>query len=317
MGYDIGGAVTITLGIVLLAFGITNVGTPHPVLGRWLIPMIAASVLIAMFVVIEWRSRAPLLPPRLVRRRSLAAANAAALTVLAAPFGVSFLVTLYLQDVLGRSPWQTALTLLPGSTLCVMVARYLAPRLLGRLGLRPVYAGGLVIVAAGDALLLAIDEARATWLVIVAALVSFGVGMGLAYPAAVVAGVADVEAADQGTAAGVTNAALQIGGGIGLAVVAAAVSAGLPAGETIAAVANPLPALRHGALAAALLPLVGAAAAGLVPNRNPERPTEPSHSDHSMASTRPGSCQQPAHRTRASSVPPGVAGPIGCRPGPR
>jgi hypothetical protein len=114
-------------------------------------------------------------------------------------------------------------------------------------------------------------------LVTVAAVISFGGGMRLVYPAAVVAGVSGVEPGDQGTAAGVTNATLQIGGGFGLAVLAAAVGAGLPATQTIGDVGDPLRALRYGAVAATLLPLAGAAVAVLLlpcsaPVRNRDSP---------------------------------------------
>jgi Na+/melibiose symporter-like transporter len=200
-----------------------------------------------------------LLPLRLFRLRTVSAADAAALTVLAAPFGVSFVVTLYLQAVLHRSPWQTALTLLPGAVGSALVSRYLAPALLGRLGLRVVYGGGLLVVAAGDALLLGLTSERVIWLVIVAALVSFALGMGLAYPAATLGGVDGVAASDQGAAAGLNNTALQLGGGLGLAIVATAVTAGLGGASPVSAEpAVGLYAVKLGAGAATALPVLGA-----------------------------------------------------------
>ncbi len=208
--------------------------------------MAAAVVVLAAFVLIERRSAAPLLPQRLVRTRGLAAADGAALAVLAAPFGVSFIVTLYLQDVLHQSAMRTALTLLPGSIVSVLVGRYVAPRALDRFGLRAVYTAGLLVVAAGNALLLALTPGWAFGLVVVSALISLGIGMGLAYPAATVGGVAGTVPADHGTAAGLNNTALQLGGGIGLAVIAASTS---------------LQGVRLGVLAVVAIPLAGAAIA--------------------------------------------------------
>lgn len=257
-GYDAVGAITITLTAILVTIGITSAGTAHPNPIRWAVPLLLAGLLLIVFVRTERRSRSPLLPPRLVTRPFMAT-NGAALTVLAAPFGVSFLATLYLQDVLGRTPWQTALTLVAGSVLSAIVSRYVAPSLLERWGLRRVYTGALLVVAAGDAILLALGPTNATWVVTVAALIAFGPGMGTAYPAAIVGGATDVAPADQGTAAGVTNTALQIGGGVGLAVVATAVGLGLPAGGTILGAGDPLTAFRYGTVAAVLLPLAGAA----------------------------------------------------------
>lgn len=258
-GYDLAGGLVVTAGAVLLTFGVTRAGSPEAPAVGVAVPLLCAVALFVTFSLIERHTRTPLLPPHLLRSRALATANAAALTVLAAPFGVAFVVTLYLQDVLHRSAWDTALALLPGSVLSALVSRYLAPRLLDRLGLRAVYAGGLTLVAAGDALLLALDGSTAVWLVVAATLVSFGLGMGLAYPAATLGGVAGAESEDRGAAAGLNNTALQIGGAIGLAVVAAAVSLGLH-GATAASVGagQAQQAATYGALAATVLPLVGA-----------------------------------------------------------
>jgi MFS family permease len=258
-GYDLAGAVTVTVGAVLLLYGITRIGDPAAGSVVIVVPLAGAAVALAAFVVVERRSRAPLLALRLLRLRSLVAADAAALTVLAAPFGVSYLVSLYLQDVLHRNPWQTAVTLMPGSVLSAIVGRYAAPWALDRFGLRRVYATALLLVATGDALLIGLDAHRATWLVVTAALVAFGLGMGLAYPAATVGGIQGVGPADQGTAAGLNNTALQIGGGLGLAAVAATVAVGLH-GDTPAAVTAgmALHAVRLGAVTVTFLPIVGA-----------------------------------------------------------
>jgi Na+/melibiose symporter-like transporter len=256
--------VTATAGAVLLIYGITQAGNPGAEPAGIATPLAGAVVLLTAFALIERRSRTPLLPPRLLRHRPLVATDTAALTVLAAPFGVSFVVTLYLQDVLHRSPWQTALTLVPGSVLSALIGRYAAPRALNRFGLRPVYAMALLVVSAGNALLIALDAPRATWLVVTATLVSLGLGMGLAYPAATVGGVQQVDPADHGTAAGLNNTALQVGGGLGLAAVATAVTAGLHGGIAGAVPpATSLHAVRLGALMATFLPLAGAAIAAL------------------------------------------------------
>jgi MFS family permease len=258
-GYDVAGGVTVTAGAVLLMYAINRAGMPGVEPGEVAVPGIAGLVIAAVFFSIERRTTAPLLPLRLLRLRTLTATDAAALTVLAAPFGVSYVVTMYLQGALHRSPWQAALTLLPGAVGSALVSRYLAPALLHRLGLRAVYGGGLLVVTAGDALLLCLTSERATWLVIIAGLVSLALGMGLAYPAATFGGVEGVAQADQGAAAGLNNTALQIGGGLGLAVVATAVTAGLHgASPATAGAAEGVYAARLGGAAATVLPLLGA-----------------------------------------------------------
>ncbi|WP_433443018.1 MFS transporter [Nonomuraea sp. CA-141351] len=261
-GYDLAGALTATAGALLLVYGVTLAGDPGAAPAGVAITVAASVVLLTAFVLVERRSRAPLLPLRLLRQRALATADAAALTVLAAPFGVSFVVTLYSQDVLHRSPWQTALTLVPGSVASALVGRYAAPWALDRFGLRAVYSAALLTVAAGNALLITITAASATWVVIVSTLTSLGLGMGLAYPAATLGGIRHVPPADQGTAAGLNNTALQVGGGLGLAAVAAAVTIGL-GGGTAGTVppGTALHAVRLGAAMVTLIPLAGAAIA--------------------------------------------------------
>lgn len=262
--YDVAGGVVVTAAAVLLSYGVTRAGSPSADAREVVVPVGIAAALLAAFVLVERRSPAPLLPMRLLRSRALVAADLAALTVLAAPFGVSFVVTLYLQGVLHRSAWQTALTLLPGSVLSALVGRYLAPALLDRFGLRVVYASALLTVAAGNLVLTGLAGTRATVLVVTATVVSLGLGMGTAYPAATLGGVQDVDASGQGAAAGLNNTALQLGGGLGLALVAAAVTSGL--GGTAAGAADPgtaLHAVRLGALTASAVPLAGAVVAAL------------------------------------------------------
>ncbi|MBF6175808.1 MFS transporter [Nocardia blacklockiae] len=257
--YDLAGAIAGTGGAVLLTYGVTRAGNPGTAAVDIALPLAGAVVLIGLFVLVERRSRMPLLPLRLLTQAGLTPTNLGTLTVLAAPFGVSFVVTVYVQDVLRRSPWDTALVLLPGAMLSAVVARYLAPFLLDRLGLRVSYAIGLTTVAAGDAILLALTEATWIWVVIVATIISFGLGMGLAYPSATMGGVRGVAPNDQGAAAGLNNTALQIGGALGLAIVATAVNIGA-GGQSLTHLGPDAAQLsvRYGAAAAIILPLLGA-----------------------------------------------------------
>ncbi|MCP2337400.1 MFS transporter [Actinomadura rupiterrae] len=268
--YDLAGALTATTGAILLLYGITELADPAAGVPARTIPLPVAALFLAAFAMIERRSGAPLLPPRLLRARGLVAADTAALTVLAAPIGVSFLATLYLQDVLHHSPMATALTLLPAGVASAAVGRWVAPRALDRFGLRICYTGALVAVAAGDSLLAALTPGRAVYLIVTATVLSLGIGMGVAYPAATVGGLIRTDPADHGAAAGLNNTALQVGGGLGLTLVAAVVTAalgGATAGSAAPDVATH--AIRLGAVAITLIPLAGAviAFAGLRESR--------------------------------------------------
>ncbi|MEJ2889544.1 MFS transporter [Actinomycetospora aeridis] len=261
---DLPAAVAVTAASVLVVLGVTLAGTPAATVLTVGVPLAAAAVLAGVVVVIERRGHDPLLPGRLLRRREAMVSDAAALTVLAAPFGVSYLVTVFAQDVLGRSPWTTALLLLPGAVLSAVVGQLVAARLLDRFGLRVVYPAALLVVAAGNALLLALTPGSATWVIVVATAVSFGLGMGVAYPAATLGGVVGTDEGDHGTAAGLNNTALQLGGGLGLALVAALVAGALGGtGVGDAPVEEATAAVRVGVLAAVALPLAGAVVAAV------------------------------------------------------
>ncbi|GLZ45232.1 MFS transporter [Actinomycetospora sp. NBRC 106375] len=260
---DLTGAGALTGVSVLVVLGVTLAGTPAATAVTVGVPLAAAALLLAVFLLAERRRRDPLLPPRLLRRRRAMASDVAALTVLAAPFGVSYLVTVYQQEVLGRSPWATALVLLPGAVLSAAVGQVLAARLLERHGLPVVYPAALVVVAVGNAVLFALSPATATWVTVLATVVSFGLGMGVAYPAATLGGLDGVDASDHGAAAGLNNTALQVGGGLGLAVVAALV-AGALGGSTVGAPPDvALSAIRLGVLGVVALPLLGAVVAAV------------------------------------------------------
>lgn len=262
--YDIAGAVTGTAGALLIAFAVTEAAAT----GRS-IPLISAAavaglVALALFVLRERAARDPLLPLSLFRNRTVRAGDLASLTVLAAPFGFAFLTTAYLQSVAGYSPGRTGLALLPSAVASALVSRYGAPLALRRIGLRAAGAASLAVVAIGFALL-ALISVRPSYLAVVlpASLISLGIGVGIAYPAFTTAGVTDVPGGRQGVAAGVQNAALQIGGGLGFAVVSATVGSisGRAAGDLVSS-------LRHGALAGCALPLAGAILALALPRRS-------------------------------------------------
>jgi len=252
---DLAGAVTGTGGLLLLVLAITRAAEPTS--ARWVAPVaaVAAVVLLAGFVVVERRSTDPLLPLRIFRNRTVRFADLASLTVLAAPFGFSYVATLYLQDVLGFGPLASGMALLPGAVLSIVVSRWAAPSMVDRFGLRAAGVTGLVLVACGFALLLRLgpDTGYAAGL-LPAVVVCFGLGMGIAYPVFTIAAVSGVDDAEQGLAAGVQSTALQVGGGLGLALVSGAVALALGPGGGPATAA----ALHVGATTGTVLPLLGA-----------------------------------------------------------
>ena len=273
-GYDVAGALTSALGLVLVVLTITQLASRTLPAVLLVAAAVAGAVLLALFAVIERRTRDALLPLDLLALRTPRVSDLASLTVLAAPFGFSFVTTLWMQDVLDRSALETGLALLPGAALSMVVSRYVAPRLVDRFGLRASATGAMVVVSIGFLTMLRVGTTMPYAPVLLpASLLCLGLGMGVAYPAYTIGAVTAVDEARQGVAAGLQNTALQVGGGLGLAVVSAAVSGSLGAAGSPGDYVH---ALRIGTIVGATLPLIGAAVTflGLRPGRRADRSAE-------------------------------------------
>ena len=220
-----------------------------------------AAALIAAFVGIEARSPAPLLPLRIFRLRTLAAANATMLTVGAAAFGQFFLLTLYLQEVLRYSALETGLAFI-AITVTLIAVTNLAQTLTTRLGARPVLSAGLLLTAAGGALYARMPaDGHYFWNVFPGLLLS-GVGLALTFVPVMIASLTGVQPADAGVASGLINTSRQIGGSIGLAAVTTiAATASSHYAHSHAVPAFSAPALTHG-FQVAFYALIGVALVG-------------------------------------------------------
>jgi DHA2 family methylenomycin A resistance protein-like MFS transporter len=179
---------------------------------------VAAAALLAALVAVERRRPEPMLPPAPFRRPAFRAANAVAGAMNLGTLGTLFVLTLFLQDVQGRSALGAGVAILPAFGLLTVTAP-LAGRLVGRIGPRwPMVAG--LLIAAGGLGLLATDA-------LLAASVLWGLGLGLLTPAVIATAMGAVEPDRAGLAAAVNNTARQAGGAIGIA--AAGAIAGSPA----------------------------------------------------------------------------------------
>ena len=222
--FDFAGAASITAGLMLLVYALTRAATDG-----WgtltTLGLLAGSVaLVAVFVVIERRSAAPLLPMRMFRLRTLTAANATMAVVGAAAFSEFFLLTLYMQDVLHYSAVQTGVAF-SAFALTVVVASNLAQAVVSRVGVRPALTAGLVASAVSVAILARLPvDAHYFW-DLFPAFVLGGAGMGFSFVPVTIASLSGVERSDAGVASGLVNTSRQIGGAIGLAAVSAIAAA--------------------------------------------------------------------------------------------
>ncbi len=214
-GFDLAGALFVTAGLLSLVY---TVGEANAVPARQTLGyLVLAILLLVIFVVIELRTRAPMLPPGIFRSRTLTSANLVALTFLAAFTGLLFIATLYLQSVLGYSPFQAGLTFVP-MWIVAVVGSNLAPQLIARLGVKWTLVLGMFLLTTGVALTALISTQGTFWNIMLPSLL-VGIGLSLAFPPMTLAAVTGVQEIDQGLASGLIVTGQQLGGALGLALV--------------------------------------------------------------------------------------------------
>jgi EmrB/QacA subfamily drug resistance transporter len=222
--FDIFGALLGTAGALLLVYTLVRAPAVGWGSARTIGELAGAAALLAAFVVNEQRSENPLLPLSIFRIKGLAAADITQLIGIAGMFAVFFFLTLYLQGILGYSPIRTGLAYLP-VTAGVGLSASMTPRLIGRVGIRPVFVAG-TLVAGGGVFWLAQVPVHGSYLTdLLPGLVIMSVGLGAEFVAAATAANAGVPPQWAGLAAALFNASQWIGGALGLAIFSAIATA--------------------------------------------------------------------------------------------
>jgi MFS family permease len=252
---DVLGAATVTLGLGLLAFGVSQVpefGFAAPSAGG---AVVVALSLLAIFVAIERRGPEPLLPLSLIRRRNIAATTTATVLLWASFASLFFHVSLLLQDVLGYSPLQTGLAYLP-LALVTIAAAQLAGRLVGVWKCGPTVALGAVCVCLGSLVLGLVRPGDGFAAAVLPGLLLAGAGNGLALVALQVAIFKGVGQREAGVVAGLFNTAQEVASAVGtVALVSVAASgADVAAGIQSALLVGAAVALAGGVVGGILIP---------------------------------------------------------------
>ena len=216
---DVLGAVSITAGIALLIYTIVKTQSDGWGSAQTLIEGGIAIALIVAFVVIEARAREPIVRLRIFRKRALASGDAAMFFLAAGMFANFYFGTLYLQEILHFNPIETGLAFLPVALL-IGVAAGISQRIVPRFGIRAVAITGVTIGAAGLALMARAGVHSTYAGTLLPSFVLLAVGLGLAFVPATLIGVSSVGHEDAGLASGLFNTAQQIGGALGLAILA-------------------------------------------------------------------------------------------------
>ncbi|MBC7811112.1 MAG: MFS transporter [Burkholderiales bacterium] len=213
---DIAGALAITFTLMLLVYSLTQVETAGANGGRLLLLIGLTVVGFASFIMIENKTRDPLIPLHIFRLRSLTGANIVSFIVAAEISAMAYLTSLYMQRSLNFTALQTGAAFLP-STLTIMVMSGVGARLMGRVGAKRLMVIGLLFIAFGM-LLLSLLPVQGDYIRdLVPGFTLVSLGMGLTFVSSTIVATAGVDDAQQGLASGLLNTSQQIGGAVGLA----------------------------------------------------------------------------------------------------
>ena len=218
--FDLAGAVTSTAGVASLVYGFVRAAANGWGDHLTLAAFGAAAVLLAGFLAIESRVRQPITPLRLFADASRSGSFAARLLLLAGMFGVFYFLTQFLQQVMGFSPLRAGVAFLPLTAALFGMSRT-APRLMPRLGAKPLMIIGMMPAIVSLAWLSRVSPATGYWSGVFGPMVLLGIGMGLVFVPLTTASLAGVAPADSGAASSMVNVMQQVGGALGLAVLVA------------------------------------------------------------------------------------------------
>ena len=215
--YDIAGAVAVTGGLMALVYAIVDAQQAGWGSTKTLGFFALAAALLVAFVVIELRTKAPLVRLSIFRIRSLLTANIAMFLAMSGMFAMFFFNTLYIQRVLGFGPLKAGVAFLPFSA-GIMISAGLASQFAPRIGVRPVAAVGFVLSAAGLLLLTQLPVHGSYLTNVLPSIALSSLGMGAVFMPLTLIATTGLDDADQGLASGLFNTSQQIGGALGLAV---------------------------------------------------------------------------------------------------
>ncbi len=269
---DVPGAITVTLGTILLVFGLTNAATSGFDSLDTIVPLGLSGLVLASFLVVESRSTSPLIPPAFLKRGSVLTANTLALVLTSTVGGVSFIITIYLQNILGYSPLYAGLGTLPSAVIFFLVGGWGASRIMNRIGARRTLLVSTGLATVGIALLTMIS-AQGSYFLVLPGMVVWTLGASIGFPAVNLAAVAGTKPGEEGLASGVVSTSFRIGFPLGLAVlltIAGAFDPPAAAGVgSYAALEGVVTGFRYALFAAVLLSLLGLALASRIKDVKP------------------------------------------------
>ena len=217
-GYDPLGALSVTSALVLLVYALVQAPDAGWASAQTIGLFVGSVVLFAVFAAIESRAKAPLVPLRIFRSRTLVGANTVMLAFSTVGFGMPFLLTLYAQQVLGYSAVKFGLTsvVMPVTAAIGSIA---GQAIVLRVGFRAVASAGMVLVGLGCLFLTQVSVGGSYLGDIFLGLLIFGPGIGLVFVTSSIAALSGVAEHESGLASGLNNTAFQVGAALGVAIV--------------------------------------------------------------------------------------------------
>jgi EmrB/QacA subfamily drug resistance transporter len=217
--FDAWGAVTVTGSLMLLVYSLTQ-----STVNGWgslatIGTLVGSGVLMAIFLAIEQRSRSPLVPLGIFRRRTLSGANLIGFGLGTMVFGMFFLLSLYMQQVLGFSAMETGVAYL-AVALTAVVASGVAQATVTKIGVKPALTLGMTLLGAGLIYFAQVSVDGSYVRDLLPGFLLIGVGLGYSFVPVSIAALAGVEGQEAGLASGLINTSQQIGGALGLAILA-------------------------------------------------------------------------------------------------
>ena len=250
---DIPGALTVTAGTILLVYALTNAANPS--LGftsAWtIVPILASIASLGSFLLVESRSKAPLMPLNFIRRGSVLRANAIALVLTSIVGGISFIMTQYFQNILHYSPLDAGLLVLPPALVFFFVGGWGAARLINKFGMKLTMMASSALIALGTLMLTPISP-TGSYLEVLPGFMVWAFGASIGMPTVNIIAVAGTKHGEEGLAAGVINTSFRVGFPVGLAVLLTVANAFDPPSTSAGIVAGFQVALVAGALLGAL-----------------------------------------------------------------
>jgi EmrB/QacA subfamily drug resistance transporter len=220
--FDLPGAITGSLGLGALVYGLSNAATSPNGVSHWgdttvIVSLVAAAVLLVAFGIIEARSKQPLVPMRVLRSRDRTGSYLISLCIGTALFGMFFFLTLFVQDVWGYSALKTGVAYLPMVAM-IMVGAGVSSQLVSRVGARPLMLTGSVMATGGMFWLSRINEHSQYVSGLLGPMMLTAAGMGLIFVPLSLVALSKVGDGDAGVASSLLNVGQQVGGSIGLAI---------------------------------------------------------------------------------------------------